>query len=48
MTKEGIKAYKLTELVKKEKLDYRTIKRRTSDYIPVIFENALARNKSRA
>ena len=44
---EGIKAYKITELEKKENLNYRTIKKRSSDYIPIVFENALSRLKSK-
>lgn len=47
MTLEGIKAYKISELEKKENLNYRTIKKRTNDYIPIVFENALARVKSK-
>ena len=47
MTTEGIKAYKLTELEKKENLTFKTLKKRTDDYIPIMFENALARSKSK-
>lgn len=45
MTPEGIKAYKISELEKKENLNYRTIKKRTSDYIPILFVNAKAKSK---
>lgn len=44
---EWIKAYKISELEKKENLTFKTIKKRTNDYIPIEFENALARVKCR-
>lgn len=43
MELEGIRAYKIIELSKKEKLNYRTIKKRTDDYIPILFESWQAR-----
>lgn len=36
---EWIKTYTIKELEKKENLNYRTIKKRTGEYIPVFVEN---------
>lgn len=36
---EWIKTYTIKELEKKENLNYRTIKKRTGEYIPVFIEN---------
>lgn len=45
---EGIKTYKLSELEKKENLNYRTIKKRTTEYIPIEIENGQTRAKYKA
>ena len=42
---EWIKAYKLTELEKKENLNRLTIKKRTRDYIPILFESWYTRGR---
>lgn len=44
---EWIKAYKLSELEKKENLNRLTIKKRITEYIPIAFENAQAKTKCR-
>lgn len=48
MESEWIKAYKLTELEKKENLNVRTIKKRNTVYIPVIFENWHSKAQAKA
>lgn len=45
---EWIKAYKISELEKKENLTFRTIKKRNYDYIPVIFENWHSKAQAKA
>lgn len=44
---EDIKAYKLSDLEKKEKLNRLTIKKRELEYIPIAFENAQASTRFR-
>ena len=42
-----IKSYPIAQLEKKEKLNYRTIKKRTDIYIPVLFEHAQSRARQK-
>lgn len=42
------KVYTLTELTKLDKISIPTIKKRKSDYIPVMIENWLARSQCKA